>query len=298
MEYRSQEIKAGIMIVFSFLLFLIFLIAVSGLDFFKSKKEYIARFHYTSGLEVGSIVRYGGMEVGTVKAMRIFDQDNSKIEFTVEVDESVPVKTNSEAIVTSIGIMGEYHINISTGHPDSSLLPSGSILKSRDVPSITQLMEPIGQIAEQVNLTLINLQQFLGSDNQQQFQSILANLNTMLETNQETIALMVENLNQAIESMNRTGGKVDRLLTANEESISGSVKNLEATLEQTRKLMKNIDKMMLDLDRMVLTKSDNFNQIMENLSRTSNHLEEFSRSIKERPWQLIRKSAPRERKID
>lgn len=298
MEYRSQEIKAGIMIVFSFLLFLVFLVVVSGLDFFKSKKEYIARFHYTSGLEVGSIVRYGGMEVGTVKSMRIFDQDNSKIEFIVEVDESVPVKTNSEAIVTSIGIMGEYHINISTGHQDSALLPSGSILKTRDVPSLTQLMEPIGQIAEQVNIALINLQEFLGSDNQQQFQSILENLNTMLETNQETIALMVENLNQAIESMNRTGGKVDRLLAANEASISGSVKNLEATLEQSKILIKNIDKMMLDLDRMVLTKSDNFNQIMENLSRTSNHLEEFSRSIKERPWQLIRKSAPKERKID
>ncbi|MBD3290291.1 MCE family protein [candidate division KSB1 bacterium] len=298
MDYRSQEIKAGIMIVASFLLFLIFLVAISGLDFLQSKKEYIARFHYTSGLEVGSIVRFGGMEVGTIKAMRIFEEDDSKIEFIVEVDESIPVKTNSEAIVTSIGIMGEYHINISTGHPDSALLPPGSILKSKDVPSITQLMEPIGQIADQVNTTLVDLQEFLGSENQQQFQSILANLNTMLEANQESVALMVENLNQAIESMNRMGGKVDQLLAANEASISGSVKNLEATLEQTKVLLKTIDKIMLDLDRMVLTKSDNFNQIMDNLSQTSNHLEEFSRSIKERPWQLIRKSAPKERKID
>lgn len=298
MEYRSQEIKAGLMIVGSVFLFVLFLVATSGFDLMKKKKQYITRFSYTSGLEVGSLVRFGGMKVGVIKDMHIYDKDNSQIEFIIEVDETTPVKTNSEATVTSIGLMGEYHINISTGHPDSALLLSGNLLPCREVLSMSQLMEPLADIACQVNETLAGLKKFFDTENQNEFHNILANTNQLLAQNQQTIATMIENLNGVAENLNRMANKFDRLLAANETSISNSVKNLDETLAQTNILMKNIDKMMLDLDQAVLTKGDNFNQIIENLNRTSNNLEEFSRAIKERPWQLVRISAPKDRKFE
>lgn len=298
MDYRPQEVKAGLMIVISFLILIIFLLAISGLDLFKSEKYYLARFNYTSGLEVGSLVRFGGMEVGKIKAMNFYDQDDTQIEFMLEIDGSAPVKTNSVATVTSIGIMGEYHINISTGHPDSARLPSGGLLKCKEVPSLMQLMEPIGAIADQVTQTLSQLKQMLGKENQNEVHSILLNLNKLLAENQQTISLIMENLNNVIINLNKLGKNIDTLIASNEESISNSVKNLDETLLQTKQLMKNIDKMMIDLNNVVLTEGNNFNEIMENLRRTTDNLTEFSQTIKEQPWQLIRKSPPKDRKID
>ena len=159
MDYRPQEIKAGLMVVICTIVLLVFLITISGLHLFKSTKEYTARFDYTSGLEVGSVVRFGGMEVGVIKSMHIYEPDNSLIEFVLEIDENIPVKTNSEAVVTSIGLMGEFHINLSTGHPDSALLPAGSLLKFKTVPSLSQLTEPIAEIAENLNVTLKDINQ-------------------------------------------------------------------------------------------------------------------------------------------
>ena len=294
MEYRPQEIKAGLMIVVSFVILVLFLIAISGLDLFKSTTHYLARFSYTSGLEVGSLVRFGGMEVGTIERMHIND---SMIEFVLEIDNNVPIKTNSEATVTSIGIMGEFHINISTGHPDSALLPSGSLLKCEDVPPLMQLMKPIAKAADQINEALVQVKQILRKENQNEIHSILLNLNKLLGENQKTVSVLIKNINEMILDFNRMGTKIDNLLTSNEENISNSVKHLEETLRQTKKLMNNIDKMMVDLDNVVKTKGNNFNEIMENLTRTTDNLEQFSRSIKERPWQLLRKSAPKERKI-
>jgi phospholipid/cholesterol/gamma-HCH transport system substrate-binding protein len=80
MEYRSNEIKAGCFVGISIILLIATLFVVSGLDLFKSTKIYRARFNYTSGIEMGSIVRYGGMEVGTIKEVKIADDDNSRIE--------------------------------------------------------------------------------------------------------------------------------------------------------------------------------------------------------------------------
>jgi len=298
MEYRPQEIKAGIMVVLSFIILIVFLVAISGLDLFKSTKQYLARFNYISGLEVGSLVRYGGMEVGKIENMRISENNNSQIEFVLEVDNNVPVKTNSKATIASIGLMGEFHINISTGHPDSSLVPAGSLLNCEDVPPLMQLMEPIGEIADQIKETLSTVRQILGKDNQDELHSIFVNLNKLLGENQKNVNILIKNLSEVILNFNRMSTKVDRLLTSNEENISNSVTHLEETLVRTKKLMKNIDKMMVDLDHVVLTKGNDINEIMKNLSRTTNNLEEFSRSIKEQPWQLIRKSAPKERKIN
>ena len=92
--------------------------------------------------------------------------------------------------------------------------------------------------------------------------------------------------------------KIDKLLDTNEVTINNSVKYLEETLVQTKRLMKNIDRMMIDLDNAVLRKGNNFEEIMENLNRTANNLEEFSKTIKEQPWSIIRKSAPKERKFE
>ncbi len=246
MEYRPQEIKAGIMIVVCFVIFIAFIVAISGLDFFKSTKQYYTRFNYTSGLEVGSLVRFGGMEVGKIESMRIFNNDNSLIEFILEVNEDIPVKTNSTATVTSIGLMGEYHINITTGHPDSALLATGNLLKCKDISPLMQIMEPISDIAEQVNETLSQLKQIFGKENQQQIHLVLKNLNALLSDNQQTVTVMLNNLNSVIADFNRMSGKIDNLLDSNEENISSSVKHLEETLIQTKHLMKNIDKMMLD----------------------------------------------------
>ncbi len=297
MEYRPQEIKAGIMVVVSAVLLVVFLLAISGRQMFKSTKEYLTRFDYTGGLEVGSVVRFGGMEVGVIKDMHIYDADNSLIEFVLEVDESVPIKTNSVATITSIGLMGENHINISTGTPDAGMLPPGSLITCKTVPSISQLAEEIGEIAAQINETLVEIKQLFNSQNQQEIRDIFVNLNQLLRDNQESISAMMDNTNKAITDLNNLTDKLDNLLLTNESNISNSMKHLEETLQQTKSLMKHMDRMVRDLDNVVLTKGTNFNDIIDNLQRTTDNLEEFSRSIKERPWQLIRKSAPAERKI-
>ena len=43
--------------------------------------------------------------------------------------------------------------------------------------------------------------------------------------------------------------------------------------------------------------SDSINEIVTNLDGLTRNLEEFTQTIKERPWNLVRKSAPPERKI-
>lgn len=297
MEYRANEVKAGCIVIIGIIIVVIFLILISGLNLFKSKNNYLARFKYTSGIEVGSLVRYGGFEVGRINRVGIAPDNNSLIEFEVEIDSRVPVKKDSEVIITSIGIMGEYYIEISTGSPNAELLPPGSLMNSKDTTPMMMLTDKFGQLSESLSQTIDQLNLLLGSQNRQQIQLILTNLNRLLEDNQNSIAAMMENSNQAIASLSHISNRLDTLLIENQGSISRSIQNLEETLTQSQLLIKNMQQTMRNVDEMIVTQDGNYDKIMENLSRTSQNLDEFTRTIRERPWSLIRKSAPKEREI-
>jgi len=295
MEYRANEIKAGCIVILGLVLFIMFLILISGLDLLKSTKIYYARFKYSSGVEVGSLVRYGGMEVGRVKKIGIAADNNSLIEFELEVDLNVPVKKDAEVIITSIGIMGEEYIEISTGSPGAELLPSGGLLNCKDTTPLMMLTDTFDQLGEKLSQTVDNLNILLGNENQQQIHQVLANLNRLLEDNQQAIAAIMTNSTEVIANLSQMSSRLDTLLIENQSSISRSVQHLEATLTQSQQLIKNMQETMKNVNQVIATQTENYGEIMDNLGRASRNLDEFSRTLKERPWSLVRKSAPKER---
>ena len=173
--------------MFSIILLIAFLIVISGLDLFKSTKIYRAQFTYTSGIEVGSLVRFGGLEVGTVKEVKISDEDNTLIEFTIEIGGKVPVKEDSKVFITSIGIMGEYYIEISTGSTNANLMPPGSLLHCKNVTPLMMLTDTVDKLTEQLTATISGINQLLGRDNQVQINEILGSLNNLLKDNQQSV---------------------------------------------------------------------------------------------------------------
>ncbi len=297
MDYRSNEIKAGCLVIAGIVLLVTFLILISGLDLFKHKHIYYAQFKYTSGVEVGSLVRYGGMEVGRVKKVSIAPNDNTLIQFELEIGADVPVKRNSQAFITSIGIMGEEYIEITTGSLDAPILPPGSLLNCKDVTPLMMLTDSFDQLSEKLSVTIDHLNQILGRENQSQIQQLLVNLNRLLEDNQRAIGALMTNSSNVVANLSHLSSQLDTLLVENRDSISRSIQQLESTLQQTQQLMQTMQQTLANADQMLTMQASNYDQIMDNLQRTSQNLNEFSRAIKERPWSLIRKSAPAEREF-
>jgi len=295
MEYRSQEIKAGCIVILGLVLFVAFLMLISGLDVFKKTKIYYARFKYTNGIEVGSLVRYGGFEVGRVRRVGIAPDNSSLIEFELEIDSNVPIKKDSQAFITSIGIMGEYYIEISTGSTASEPLAPGNLLVCKDVTPMMMLTDTVDELSGKLSETIDHLNQLLGSQNQAQIYQILSNLNRLLADNQQVISGMMANMDGMMSRLTNMTTRLDTLLNENQDAIARSVQHLEKTLAQSRELVQTMGETMKNVDHLIVTQNGNYDQIMENLRRTTRNLDEFTRTIKERPWSLIRKSAPRER---
>lgn len=156
-DFTKTEIKAGFLVLFSGLIFAIFLAAVLGYRPAGDGNIYHAYFSNTSGLRPGADVRFGGLKAGRVVAIEPAPGDQSMIRTTVVVSADVPVNTESVAFVTQTSLTSDFHLEITTGEPGAALLESGA-----DVPAgsgglfgeMENLAKNVGGVLEDVTVLL------------------------------------------------------------------------------------------------------------------------------------------------
>ncbi|MFQ5768957.1 MAG: MlaD family protein [bacterium] len=297
MDFKANEIKAGLMIFASTAIFILLLVAIFGINLGEKTKEYHTYLKYIGGIQKGSLVKYGGMDVGYVTEIDLPGSKETKIGIKIKVDEKTPVRINSKAYVTSIGIMADQHIEISTGSPDAALLPPGSLLDSKDVLSFTQMAEPFGELNTQLQELMTRVVDLFNEENRSHLASMLENVDTLIIDGEKQFINIVQNLDALSSHLAALSSDIDELLEKNKGNLNETLAHLESTTNETSKLISDMRSTLTVLENMMTTNSTSLIEIMENFQYASQNLEEFTRIVKERPWLLVRKAAPPQRKI-
>ncbi|NIR52505.1 MCE family protein [candidate division KSB1 bacterium] len=297
MEYKANEIKAGLMIVSSITILIIFLIAIFGVELGEDTKEYQTYLSYVGGITKGSLVKYGGMNVGHVTEISLPDKDETKIGVRLKVDENTPVRADSKAFVTSIGIMADQHIEISPGSPETQLLPPESTLDSKEVLGFAQMAEPLGELNTQVQELMSRVIDVFSEENRTHFASMIANLDTLVVEGQGHFLKLVTNVEDLTEHLADLSADLNALMDENRGNFDETLTHLQTTTRETSQLISDLRGTLKTFDNMVSANGPGLIEIMENFQFASQNLEEFTRIVKERPWLLVRKAAPPERKI-
>ena len=225
------------------------------------------------------------------------EQDTKNIKIIMELNSETPVKTDSRAYISSIGLLGEYYIEIDPGSPNADILPPGSEINSFDVSTFTQLSNVMGNMAASAETTIVRINKLLGPENQQHFTGILANVNQITTDNSTHLNQLLKNFETLSYNLIKISCRLDTMLNTNDFVVQKMMQHFDSTLVESKKLLLQTQKSLLILDDMVTSNSKTYQSIMNSLERSTFNLEEFSRAIRKRPWSLIRKSEPKPRQI-
>jgi phospholipid/cholesterol/gamma-HCH transport system substrate-binding protein len=129
----SQKIKIGLFVLVSILVLIagVFLIG-SKKNMFSSTYTVWGNFKNTGGLQVGNNIRFGGVNVGTVKNIRILTDTVIRVDMVIQTDKREFIKNDVIATVGSDGLMGDKILTILPGSPNASLLASGSQMRTEE----------------------------------------------------------------------------------------------------------------------------------------------------------------------
>lgn len=148
-----SKLKVGIVLTIAVLI-LFFTAFFAGRieDIFVPKADILIRINDVKGLRNGSPVWIAGIEVGSVKNMKLHEQHGTLVTVSIREDLLTFIKNDSKATVQTMGLLGDKYIELSSGSPGAPSIKKGDMIEGRPQLEIKDIVDAsagsIGKITD------------------------------------------------------------------------------------------------------------------------------------------------------
>ena len=155
----SREVRVGLFLVVAFFILIALFELVGKETLFERMVEYRTSFKSIPGLKVGDPVRLAGVDIGTVKEIRVV---GARVEVALRVKPGTPVKTDSIATIKLTSLLGTNFVDLTFGSPTAQVAPDGSLLQSSEPPDFNTLLARLNDAAGDIQTLAKQFNEGLG----------------------------------------------------------------------------------------------------------------------------------------
>ncbi len=313
--HRAEEIKVGLFVLAALVLLLAAFALVGGVNIFATPKNvYTLRTKFAGGIESGSPVRYAGMKVGRVEKLAFDPDDPSRAVATITVDTQTPVRQDSTAKITSLGMLGENYVEISAGSKDKLALPSGNEIPTKESLQWGELVDNFGGATDEakalladarprVNKALDNINDLTNEENRRRVRESLRKIDEILTDAKPRLKSIMTNVDSAsakvdkfMDEIKDTRVRLDTLLQNWNNLAKDDDAEVQRTLRELRKTLVRAEGAMDEVRRLLVANRDQIDTTLENIEVSTENIREITDTIKQRPSSLVWSKNPPDRK--
>jgi phospholipid/cholesterol/gamma-HCH transport system substrate-binding protein len=327
MTPNRERVLVGLFVVIAASILFVTTVAVWG-GMGRSSVSYRMYLKFSGGVQPGSPVRYGGLRVGTVQGVRIDPEDSTRIQVDLTVDREAPIKTDSVARLSTLALLSDYYIEVSTGTPQAARAAPGSVLRSIETTGLANIGDTIDNLVPQIHAALdkltLNLDglqttiarandllndgnranvgqalaranDLLNDRNRTNLSDSFNNFNQLLAETRPKISTSLDNINQAtehltplLEDVRKTSVRVDKTLANVDSMLTEDRPDLKASLSELRQVLESSKTTVDQLQNILNQNTINIFEILENVRASAANIRSLTETIKSRPSSLIR----------
>jgi len=217
----SNNFLVGLFVFVALLVSAGFVVFMGGTARFASEVEFRTSFKDVRGLNVGAPIYMSGIQVGHVSGFELppvakSDSMGASVITVLAVSARYGdrVRRNSEAAITTMGMLGDKVVTISPGFADSPEIGKDDMLTAAAVKELSDYFAKGGNLVEELNKLAVNLNTLtedLNADHR--IARILANLEKT-SANFSTLATRIDkstsdHLDPALKSLQSVLAKID-----------------------------------------------------------------------------------------
>ncbi len=218
---------------------ILFIVAVyligSKQNLFSSNTEVHASFKDIRGLMSGNIVRFAGINIGSVNDIRIVADSSVIVTMTIRDAYTDFIYKNSAVQIGQEGLMGGKIVLISSGDPATGKVEDGDYLPVADGLDIQAMIAQATEMLDEAKGTVANLRSITGKvDSGDGDIGRLLNENYLtdaLETATSSLNASLSELNQITAKINNGKGDLGKLV--NDDSMTTEMNKIMANLTST-----------------------------------------------------------------
>ena len=199
------KVRLGLFIAGGLALFVIaiFLIGKQK-NLFNPVFKLTTTFYNVSGLQVGSNIRFSGINVGTVDNIKIINDSTVRVDMLIKKNVQQFIKTDCEAGIGSAGIIGDRILIITQGSSDAPLAKDGQQIASKEPVETDAIMASLKVTADNAAIVSDQLAEIMTKVN-----SGTGTLGRLIQD-----STMAENVNQTIVNLKKSSKGLDENMNA------------------------------------------------------------------------------------
>lgn len=299
MNGRNSYLIVGVFVSVGFVALIAMILVFAGGRASEPTASYIVFFQRDiSGLTLGAPVRYMGVDVGQVAAIRLTTENGTKVRVDLTVRQSTPVTTASYASLAFQGVTGVAFISLASDRSTSAMpLAAGNfeypVIPARDV-GLAALLSDGPEIADKLSELLDRASLLLDDDNQVMLARSLANIEKLTESlvaEKETIGTLPKQLYSVLEQIEDTVSRLQSTIDRAEPDLLATMATLNQASGNLAGISARLDDWLIEHDQDMktflgggLAKTP---ALIEDTRNTVRELEKLLNQMRDNPSQLI-----------
>lgn len=236
METRASYVLIGAFTLFVFVAAFVFVLWIGKVSLDRQWSYYDIVFkEAVTGLTVGGAVQYNGIQVGDVRKLSLDPNDPREVIAHVRLGGDTPVKTDTHARLTLLGLTGVTVIQLSGGTPAAARLqPHAGAAVARivaDESALQSLLASGQDVATSANEVLLRVGRLLSDENVRHIAGALDHIDQIsaaLADERDDLRALVKELNAASTGLRPALKKLDTLAGTSQRVLD---QDLRRTIE-------------------------------------------------------------------
>jgi len=218
MNTASQSIRVGLFFVLGVALIWIAYETLSGSRLERSDGYRVeASFENLQQLKVSDEVRMAGVRIGNVGVTRL---DGVRAVAVLVIDPQIKIPADSQATITTAGLLGTNYVAIRPGTSSESLL-DGDRIETFKTPGFNDVVAEVGELGARMDSLFAKVESSLddfsamaggGEATAESGPSLFENLNRLISDNRETITRTLTNFDTISAKIASGEGTVGKLV--------------------------------------------------------------------------------------
>jgi phospholipid/cholesterol/gamma-HCH transport system substrate-binding protein len=251
-----------------------------------------------SGLNRGSTVRYLGVDVGRVVAIRIDARASDRVQVIADIDSTTPISKDTLASLSMQGVTGLLYIDLLANAKSTRVMASVPSERYPVIDSVQsnfdRLLSSLPDLVGRATVVVDRAARVLSDDNIKAFSKTMQNIeqtSATLPGAMRDAAVVVADLKATLADVRVAAANARQLMETSGPDLAAASGRIRAISENLARTTSNLDRLMTDhREDLGLFLRDSLPEIERLLRDSRSAAQEFgelSRSLKADPSQLL-----------
>jgi len=324
----KEEMKAGMIILTSLILLSGFIILIGGTQLFERLDKYYVKVMDAAGLEVGAQVKLGGVRIGRVLNISAPSGPAQPITIMIGIKQGTILYKGTQALITQVGLVGDIYLLLSLEKTTNERFLAGETIPSEEQVQVARIMSKVEDLSKSIETLISDIDKLFSQKNIKEIEKVIENTNkTILSAsssldqilsplkntmdklelalteiggfigdNKGEVSLALRRARETIEKAGKDMEKAEDMIKAFEETaktlsstVNSTSKSVDTTFMSVDKTVSSVDKTIKSVDKAIGLQLENLDRLLNQMTRTTEDLQDLIQEIKAKPWGLLYK---------